>query len=186
MKRWLWGVLCLCLLTGCAQNPKEVEQGLKLRSQILQGNGCSFQADITADYGDKLNTFSVACEADREGNLNFTVTKPASISGITGSIQKGEGYLTFDDIALQFAPMTDDQITPVLSPWIFIKTLRSGYLTSAGKDGDFLRLTIDDSYEEDALTLDIWLGENQMPVRAEILYDSRRILSMEVRDFAIL
>ena len=57
---------------------------------------------------------------------------------------------------------------------------------SAGQEGELLRLTIDDSYEEDALTLDIWLGENQMPVRAEILYDSRRILSMEVRDFAIL
>ena len=186
MKRWLWGVLCLFLFVGCSQNPKEVEQGLKLRSQILQGNGCSFQADITADYGDKLHMFSVACEADQEGDLRFTVTKPASISGITGSIKKGEGYLTFDDIALQFAPMTDDQITPVLSPWIFIKTLRSGYLTSAGKDGEYLRLTIDDSYEENALTLDIWLGEEQLPVRAEILYDSRRILSLDVREFVIL
>ena len=94
--------------------------------------------------------------------------------------------MTFDDIALQFDPMTDDQITPVLSPWIFMKTLRSGYLTSAGKDGEDLRLTIDDSYEEDALTLDIWLGENQLPVRTEILYDSRRILSMDVKEFAIL
>ena len=186
MKRWLWGGLCLCLLAGCAQNPKEVEQGLKLRSQILQGNGCSFQADITADYGDKLHTFSVACEADQEGDLSFTVTKPESISGITGSIKKGEGYLTFADTALQFDPMTDDQITPVLAPWIFMKTLRGGYLTSAGKDGKYLRLTIDDSYEEDALTLDIWLGEDRLPVRAEILYDSRRILSMDVKEFAIL
>lgn len=39
-----------------------------------------------------------------------------------------------------------------------MKTLRSGYITSAGMDGGRLRLTIDDSYEDDALHLDIWLG----------------------------
>ena len=64
--------------------------------------------------------------------------------------------------------------------------MRSGYLTSAGMEGDLLRLTIDDSYEEDALTLDIWLNEQDIPIRAEILYDGRRILTLEIENFQIM
>ena len=81
--------------------------------------------------------------------------------------------------------MTDDQLSPVSAPWIFLRTLRSGYLTSAGMDGEQLRLTINDSYEEDALQLDIWLDGDDVPVRAEILYDGRRILSLSVKKFKI-
>ena len=50
-------------------------------------------------------------------------------------------------------------------------------------DGGRLRLTIDDSYEDDALHLDIWLGEDDCPEDAEILYKERRILSIKVTNF---
>ena len=53
-------------------------------------------------------------------------------------------------------------------------------------EGDLLRLTIDDSYEEDALTLDIWLNGQDIPIRAEILYDGRRILTLEIENFQIM
>jgi hypothetical protein len=51
---------------------------------------------------------------------------------------------------------------------------------------DLLRLTIDDSYEEDALKVDIWLDETDTPVRAEILYDGRRILTLIIKNFTIV
>ena len=79
-----------------------------------------------------------------------------------------------------------DQLSPVSAPWVFLKTLRSGYLTAAGEDGELLRLTIDDSYEEDALRLDIWLDPNHQPNHADILYEGRRILSLQVENFQIL
>ena len=47
-------------------------------------------------------------------------------------------------------------------------------------------MTINDSYEEDALTLDIWLDSQNNPVRAEILYDGRRILTLNIQNFQIL
>lgn len=181
------GVLFLFLvfLSGCSGAPKEIERGMMLRSRILQGNGCSFASEITADYGDKVHTFSMTCQADAKGNLLFCVTEPETISGITGMITDEGGKLTFDDVALQFDTMAEDQITPVTAPWIFLKTLRSGYLTSACMEEGQLRLTIDDSYEDDALTLDIWLDETDTPVRTEILYDGRRILSLNVSNFTV-
>lgn len=181
------GVLFILLvfLAGCSNTSKEIERGMALRSRILKCSSCAFDAQITADYGDKIYTFSMTCLGNPQGDIAFTVTAPESISGITGTVSEEGGKLTFDDTALQFDLMADDQVTPVSAPWIFLKTLRSGYLTSACAEKEGIRLTIDDSYEEDALQLDIWLNEEDIPNRAEILYDGRRILSLDVQNFVI-
>ena len=95
------------------------------------------------------------------------------------------GELTFDGTALSFPLMADGQVTPVSAPWLFVKTLRAGFLSSAGMDGEHLRLCMDDSYRDDALHLDIWLNGEDVPAKAEILYGGRKILSMEVISFTI-
>lgn len=179
-------LILLITLTGCSGMRNQIDRAMALRSKLLSGNGCSFTAQITADYGEKLHTFSMQCQGDTQGNLTFTVTEPESISGITGMVSLEGGKLTFDDVALEFPLLADDQVTPVSAPWILLKTLRGGYLTSANEEGELLRLTIDDSYEDDALQLDIWLNSQNQPVQADILYDGRRILSLTVTDFQIL
>ena len=111
---------------------------------------------------------------------------PDTIADITGRIDGGEGKLTFRDTALAFPLLAEDQLSPVSGPWIFYQTLRSGYLTAAGMEDDLLRLTIDDSYADDALTLDIWLDKQDNPIRAEILYDGCRILTLDIENFQIV
>ena len=183
-KLWfLW--VFLLLLAGCGPNNTEIERAMTLRGRILQGQQCAFDVNITADYGDKLHQFGVSCQGDSQGNLTFTVNEPESIAGITGKISDTGGKLTFDDTALQFDTMADDTISPVSAPWIFLKTLRSGNLTSAGMEAESLRLSIDDSYEDDALHMDIWLDEGDFPQRAEILYEGKRILSLDIKNFQI-
>ena len=81
--------------------------------------------------------------------------------------------------------MADGQLAPVSAPWLLMKTLRSGYLTSAGMEGELLRITIDDRYEEDALTADIWIDSENCPVRGEFLWQGRSILTILVEDFRI-
>lgn len=177
-------VFSAVLLTGCMGNNKALDTMMDLRADLLSAS-CSFYADVTADYGDKLYTFGMYCEGDSRGNLGFQVTEPDTIAGIAGAVTAKEGKLTFDDTVLTFPLLADDQITPVSAPYLLLKTLRGGYVRSAGQDGELIRVTVDDSYEEDALQLDIWLnGENQ-PVRAEMVYDGRRILSMTITDFRI-
>lgn len=185
MKKTVGLLLLVFLLSGCSGASREIERGMALRAKLLKATCCSFDTQITADYGDKTYQFSMACQGDAQGNLTFTVTAPETIAGITGQVTSQGGKLTFDDVALQFDLMADDQVTPVSAPWILLKTLRSGYLTAAGMEGDQLRLTVDDSYEDDALTLDIWLDGDDLPVRAEILYDGRRILSLSVANFQV-
>lgn len=179
-------LLFLFLLSGCDSTTKEIERGLALRSSVLQSNGCSFDVKVTADYGDSLEFYHVSCTADKNGAVSFSITEPEIISGITGEISEEEGKLTFDGIALQFDKMAEDRVTPVSAPWVFLKTLRSGYLTSACMEEQLLRLTLEDSYDEDALHLDIWVDEKDKPIRSEILWNGRRILSLDIENFSLL
>lgn len=179
-------LLIACFLAGCTSENREMERSLELRSNLLAANGCSFETQITADYGDSIHMFSLSCRADAQGDLSFTVNQPETITGISGTVSQSGGKLTFDDVALQFPMLADDQVTPVTAPWLFLKTLRGGYITSVGKEDDLLRLTVYDSYEEDALQTDIWVNESDQPVRCEILYDGRKILSLDVINFQTL
>ena len=185
MKKAVTLLVLLVIFTGCTQKNEELERGMVLRSKLLQAEGCSFEADITADYGDKLQKFSMHCQSDKAGDLTFCVTAPETISGITGKIDSEGGKLTFDDVVLHFDLLTDEQLSPVSAPWILLKTLRGGYLTSAGLEEEKIHLTVDDSYDDDALQLDIWLDEKDLPQRAEVLYDGRRILSLDVKSFSL-
>ena len=184
MKKLSALLVLILLLGGCSGRQEELERAMTLRAKLLASE-CSFDAKITADYGDKLYAFAMTCQGDSRGNLTFTVTEPESIAGITGIISQDGGRLTFDDMALAFPLMADDQLTPVSAPWIFLKTLRGGYLTSANMEEELLHLTIDDSYEEDALQLDIWLDGQNLPVQSDILYDGRRILTVQVSNFTL-
>lgn len=185
MKKAAVLVLFILCLAGCSSSNKEIERGMALRDRLLQAESCSFDAEITADYGDKIHTFSMSCQGDSKGGITFTVTAPETIGGITGTIDDEGGNLTFDAVALHFELLTDDQLSPISAPWIFLKTLRSGYLTSAGMEGELLRLSMGDSYDEDALHVDIWLDKGDVPQQAEMVYDGKRILSLAVKNFRI-
>ena len=186
MKRacWLFGLMIF--LTGCSQENRELAYAMQLRENILSSQSCNFQAKITADYGDSLCSFSMDCQTDSVGTVWFEITEPQSIAGIRGRISDAGGNITFDEQALFFPLLTDDLLIPASAPWIFMKTLRGGYITSVCTEEGLLRMTVNDSYADDALTLDIWLNEEQLPIRGDILHDGTRILSLEVEGFRIL
>lgn len=185
MKRLIGLLLGMVLLVGCSGTQESMDTALKLRSQVLAAENCRFDAVIVADYGDMTYSFTLACVGDQNGNLAFTVTAPESISGITGKLSKEGGKLTFDDVALSFPLLAEGLVTPVSGPWVFFAALRSGYMTAVGADGEYTRLTVNDSYETDALTLDIWLTGENIPVQADVIWENRRILTMQIRNFVL-
>ena len=186
MKKFYLALLSLAfLLTGCNSAKGAMNQAISLRDKILYGNGCSFQAIINADYGENIYTFSVDCCTDCEGNLTFTITGPNSISGLTGKVKTTGGEILFDDRVLAFHSMAEDQITPVSAPWVFMKALRSGYIASCSTEDTITEVTIDDSYAQDALRMQIRLKEEK-PVSAEIFWQGRRILMLTIENFTFL
>ena len=185
MKKWVISLFTVFLLTGCDAS-SELERGMALRSSMLKAGSCSMDVQITADYIEHSSVFSLSSVFDSSGNMSFTVTEPDSISGINGRIVNQKGNIIFDDSVLYFDLLGDERLSPISAPWIFMKALRSGYIRSVGQEDGLLRLTVDDSYADDALQVDIWVNEKNEPVRAEIVHDNRRILSLEVENLEIL
>ena len=185
MRRWLCLVLVV-LLTGCAGKNEPLEKGLAFREMLLASSGCSFTAEVTADYGDKVQIFTMQCTANQQGSLEFTVIAPESISGVAGHVDSDGGKLDFADMVLAFPLLAEETLSPVSAPWIMVSALREGYLTSACMEGDILRLTLNDDYDADALQLDIWLDKENRPVQADIMQEGKRILTVVVTDFQIL
>ena len=179
-------MIALVILTGCTGKRAEMDRIMTLRAKLLGSEGCTFTAQITADYGDALHEFTLFCEGNNDGDLGFRVVAPDTIAGITGRFLGSEGFLTFDDVALSFPLLADEQITPVSGPWILLKTMLGGYLTACTMEEDLLHLTINDSYEEDALQMEIWLNPEDAPIQAEIIYEGRRIVTMQIENFQIL
>ena len=177
--------MIMVIATGCSSENREMSKAVAFRERLLSSEGCSFSATVTADYGDSIQVFSMDCQGDQAGKLTFEITEPESIASICGEITDAGGNILFEDQALFFPLLTDDLMTPAIAPWIFLKTLRSGYITSVGMDGELLHLSIDDSYADDALNLDIWL-KGERPVRADILQDGKRFLSLAIENFALL
>lgn len=184
MKRFL-ALFSLVLLTGCTGSGDALDVVMALRADLLAAGSC-FRAVITADYGDAVHTFTMDCRSDTTGGLEFTVVEPESISGISGTVSREGGALTFDEAVLAFPLLADGQFSPVSAPWVLMQTLRGGYVTSCGEENGVIRATINDSYGEDALQLDIWLDGSGLPDRAEILWDGWRVLTMEVENFEYL
>lgn len=186
MRVKLAAVLCLAiLLTGCKSANKSLEQALLLRNKLSQSNGCRFSTTVVADYGEQVYTFAMDCQADSSGNLEFEVTSPETIAGITGKISNQGGAITFDDKVLGFQTMADDRVTPVTAPWLFIKSLCSGYLKDCCEINDGIQLSLDDSYNDHALHLQV-LVRNELPVSAEIFWDGCRCLTLTVENFTYL
>ena len=186
MRARLAAIVCvLFLLSGCKGGNDALNRAVALRSRVLSGDGCSFTTTVTADYGEQIYVFKMDCKADGVGDLTFTVKEPATIAGITGKITGTGGAITFDDKVLAFQTIADGLVTPVSAPWLFLKTLRSGYLKDAAPTEQGLLISVDDSYAEKSLQLRI-RTTGDLPASAEIFWQSRRILTLTVEGFSFL
>ena len=186
MKRVAALLLSLCILSGCDQSERSINKVLDFRKQLLSANGCTFSVGICADYGEEIYTFKMDCSGDETGKLSFTVTEPESIAGISGCIDDTAASLTFQDSILAFPLLADGQISPVSAPWLFLKTLRGGYLSACGKTDDGMVIAMDDSFSENALRVDIYTDTESNPVSAEIFWQQKRVICLEITKFTLL
>lgn len=181
MKRFF--PLLLVFLMGCTGPDPAMDAALDLRTRCLSAEQVCFTADIRADYITSIEEFSLECTAGTEGAMTFRVLEPEDISDIRGTVLGTEGTVEFDDTVLAFPLMAEGRLSPLSGPWVVLKAIRSGNIIAAGQEGELLHLTIDDSYADNALTVDLWLEDGQAE-EAEIAWEGRRVLSMTFDGFS--
>lgn len=178
-----WLLLFAVFLLGCSAQDPAMEAALELRSRCLAAQQVSFCAQISADYITNIESFTLECHQNGNETVTFRVLGPADIEGIGGTVSGAEGTVEFDDTVLAFPMMAQDRLSPLSGPWVLMKAIRSGHIIAAGQEGDLIHLIIDDSYAEDALTVDVSL-KNGAVCAAEIAWEGRRCLTMSVEDFS--
>ena len=181
MKRIL--PLFLVFLLGCSGPDPAMEAALDLRSRCLASPNVRFRAEIRADYITGFEEFTLDCETSPDGAVSFRVASPEEIADICGTVRQDEGTVEFDGAVLAYPLMARERLSPLGGPWVVMKAIRSGCIIAAGQEGELIRITIDDSYAENALTVDVWLRDGQV-IQAEVAWEGLRCLVMTFDDFS--
>ncbi len=177
-----WTVVSLLVLLSGCHGMETADKALELRSKSLSADGCTFSVEITANYIDSLEQFTLDCQVDVGGMLTFQVVEPESIEGISGTVSGQSGALTFDDKILAFPLLASDRLSPVSGPWIVLNALRQGNLRAYVMEEELLHLTVDDRYGEDPLTVELWFRGDVLE-EAEIAWQGRRAVCLEFDGF---
>lgn len=183
----LCAVLCL-LLSGCAgqEADRRMQEALDLRTDLMASEGCSFKASVSADYGERVYTFSLDCTYVPEQEARLTVTQPEEIAGISAAVSADGTVVTFDGVELAFGELANGRVAPMALPWLLGSAWSSGYISSAGADGETVLVTYLMGYGEDEVTVETWLDTTGVPVRCEVIHDGRRYLTVALEDFQLL
>lgn len=176
-------MLLLCFLTGCAGEQSTLSEAIQFRADLVQAGGCSFTAEITADYGDTVQTFTLACDADGEGTTLLTLLAPETIAGITATVTDGGGTITYDGMALDFGLLANGNVIPAAGPALVATCWCKEYISSAGEEEGLYRVSYQKNFDEKALLIDTYF-EKGIPICAEVCYNGYRVLKLTISDFA--
>lgn len=82
----------------------------------MQAGGCSFRAELTADYGDYVVPFALDCETEVNGQTHFTVAAPETLAGITAAVDETGGTVTYDGLMMDFGLLANGRLAPAAGP----------------------------------------------------------------------
>ena len=64
--------------------------------------------------------------------------------------------------------------------------LKSGYIVACGSAGNGIHIRIEDTYDGERIQMDVYTDEQSNPVRADIIWNDKRCLSIDVSAFSIV
>lgn len=181
-KLWILCCLVLCLTACGGEKSQPTQKALDFRTGLMEAGGCSFTAVVTADYGEKVYSFTLDCSYNGD-KTRLRVLEPESIAGIAATVSGNGAVLEFDGVELEFGKLANGFPSPVAAPWLLGQCWTGEYIAWAGPDGDLERITYLRGYDDEELTVDTWLDANRVPVYAEVAQDGVRCLTVEIKDF---
>ena len=174
--------LALCACAGKAER-NTAQRALDLRQKLLSGT-CSFQAELTADYGEYVSEFSVSCVHNAEDGTTMTIHAPQTLAGLRAQVDKTGAKLVFEDTEAAFGTLTNLKLSPMAAPQLLAQAWESGYISLIGTEDGALHVTYLLGYDEDELTIDTWLKDGA-PEYAQIACGGQTVLQAVLTDFTI-
>jgi len=179
VRKFLTYILILALfftLTACRSNQTAEERILEIR-ELFQTSTQNFSAELTANYGDRVHTFTL--RFDSAANT-LEVLAPEIIAGIIIAVSESGTVLHFDGAELDTGPLTEDGLSPLAALPTIVYEWKEGHITSShfetfhGIETVVMTTAISDRVQH--MT---WFNrETSLPIKAELLQDGTLVLGV--------
>lgn len=169
----------------CACNGQETidpaQQALAFRQDVMQ-NTCSFEAEISADFGDAVCQFALSCVHTPGNGTQMSITAPETLAGLSANAS-GEGVrLVFDGAEAAFGTLEGLGLSPMTAPELLAQGWENGYIQYTGLEEGLLHVTYLCGYDEEEYRADTWFQDGA-PVRAELSCNGCMAVQIDVTDF---
>ena len=187
-------MMTLSLLAGCGGGEDEGtgadELALNIRTEFLAMTACSFTADITADYGQRGDEYTLEVAWEKDGETVLTVTAPETIAGITARIADGTTYLEYDGASLETGPLSGDGLSPMEAVPAILEEICTGCIAACGfetvGEQELLRVVCREPESTPGTGAEgvFWFDPvTHAPVLAELMQDGYTVIRCEVTEF---
>lgn len=191
------GVICVLMMTllltacgGTGENGPQ-EQALTIRGEYLAAKGCSARLNVTADYGQRVYTYTVDA-ALAEEELLLSVTAPEEVAGVTARLAGGGSWLEYDGAVLETGLLAVDGLTPLNAVPVLLEAARSGFMVSCAAELLGEREALRVAYRDPDIPVNqgrevtLWFdGQTHALLRGEILVDGYRVILCEFEQFVL-
>lgn len=179
----LLGLSLLCV--GCQTGDSTMQEAVAFRAALVQADGGSFRAEVTAEFDQRTETFLLDCAGSvADATLELCVLAPETIADIQAKVTDSGASIVFDAMAVDFGLLANGQVSPVAAPALVFHCWHSGYISAAGTEDGLHRVSYEDFFDEMSLNVDTWF-ENGIPIYAEVCYNGARILKLTLTHFTL-
>lgn len=172
----------LLLLCGCKSTETCLDDAIEFRAALVQAGGCSFRAQITADFSDYVETFTLDCDCDADGTARLELIEPDALQGITATVSDRGGKITYDGLSVDFGLLAEGNVIPAAAPAIAVSCWSGEYIASAGEADGIYCVTYEKDFEQRRVRVDTCF-KNGLPISAEVCYNNQNILQITITEF---
>ena len=176
------------LLTGCA-GKGESSAGQMQAIQTAYGKleGFTAQAEVTADYGQRVYGYSVDIKGDLTSGT-MTVTEPENIAGTVLTWTDGKTELEYDGAVLDTGALSKSGLSPADAMPAVLTACRNGTVVDCCPDTleeqSVLYATLD-AGNQDGNQVACWFQpESYALSRAEVLQDGQVVITLSFTEFS--
>lgn len=193
MKKWRRSLLLLTLtgtllLTGCAGGGSSAKRKLQATQSVYRTmSGCTAQAEITADYGQRVYGYTVDLTV-KGGSGVMTVKEPENLAGTVLTWSDGETKLAFDGAELDTGALSDSGLSPADAMPAILTACQGGEIVDCcmeEQEGqEVLHGTLDLDGDQGGQIQCWFRPENYGLLRAELSQDGVTVVTMRFSEFS--
>lgn len=189
-------MMTLCLLAACGGEAgtgnNTDELALDIRADYLSMSGCTARMDVTADYGERVYTYTLDLSYQKDGDTTLAVVAPEEVAGVTARLSGEETFLEFDGVSLETGPLDDAGLSPLSAAPALLRCAREGFIAESALEtvgeSECLKVVCRDPEVQPGTGTEVslWFDAGTHALKqGEILSDGARIVACIFTQFSM-